>query len=123
MSDIRFYLDEDSMNRALLTALRQRGIDVTTVSEVNREGFSDEEQLLWAGQNDRVICTYNVRDFSKLHKQFLAEGRVHAGILLMQQEFSIGERLYSLSVLVASVTAEDMSNQIMFLSNYLKRNF
>ncbi len=51
-------LDEDSMNRALLMALRQRDIDVTTVSEVKREGFSDEEQLLWAGQDSRVICTY-----------------------------------------------------------------
>ena len=122
MSLIRLYLDEDSMNRALLMALRQRDIDVTTVSEVKREGFSDEDQLLWAGQDNRVICTYNVRDFSKLHQQFLAETRFHAGILLMHQDFSIGERLYGLSVLVASVTAEDMSNQITFLSNYLKKN-
>jgi len=122
MSDIRFYLDEDSMNRALLMALRQREIDVTTVSEVNREGVSDDEQLLWAGQNNRVICTYNIRDFSKLHNQFLAKNITHAGILLMQQEFSIGERLHGLSVLAASATSEDMSNQMIFLSNYLKRN-
>jgi len=46
MSPICFYLDEDSMNRSLLMALRQREIDVTTVSEVKREGLSDEEQLL-----------------------------------------------------------------------------
>ncbi len=64
----------------------------------------------------------NIRDFSKLHKQFLAENRVHAGILLMQQDFSIGERLYGLSVLVASITAEDISNQIIFLTSYLKKN-
>jgi predicted nuclease of predicted toxin-antitoxin system len=123
MSAIRLYLDEDCMNRALLTALRQREIDVTTVSEVKREGFADDEQLLWAAQNNRVICTYNIRDFSKLHKQFLAENKAHAGIILMHQDFSIGERLYGLSVLVSSVTAEDISNQMTFLSNYLKRNF
>jgi hypothetical protein len=122
MSDIRFYLDEDSMNRALLMALRQREINVTTVSEVKREGFSDEEQLLWASQNNRVICTYNIRDFSKLHKEFLAEGKVHGGILLMHQDFSIGERLYGLSLVMASLTAENMINQIIFLSNYLKSN-
>ena len=52
MSVIRFYLDEDSMNRSLLMALRQREIDVKTVSEVQREGFSDDEQLLWAAQNN-----------------------------------------------------------------------
>jgi len=38
----------------------------------------------------------------------------------MHQDFSIGERLYGLSVLVASYTAEDMINQMTFLSNYLK---
>lgn len=122
MIDIRFYLDEDSMNRSLLMALRQRRIDVTTVSEVNREGFSDYDQLLWASQNNRVICTYNIRDFSKLHKQFLAESTTHAGILLMHQDFSIGDRLYGLSVVAASLTAKDMSNQMIFLSNYLNRN-
>jgi hypothetical protein len=122
MTDIRFYLDEDSMNRSLLMALRQRRIDVTTVSEVNREDFSDYDQLLWASQNNRVICTYNIRDFSQLHKQFLAENITHAGILLMHQDFSIGDRLYGLSVVAASLTAEDMSNQMIFLSNYLNKN-
>lgn len=120
MSVIRFYLDEDSMNRSLLMALRQREIDVKTVSEVQREGFSDDEQLLWAAQNNRVICTYNIRDFSKLHKQFLANNQAHSGIVFMHQDFSIGERLYGLSVLVASFTAKDMINQMTFLSNYLK---
>ncbi|NMF56775.1 DUF5615 family PIN-like protein [Pseudanabaena yagii] len=122
MASIRFYLDEDSMNRSLLIALRQREIDVTTVSEVKREGFSDEEQLLWSTQNNRVICTYNIRDFSKLHKQTLAKNQAHAGIVLMHQDFSIGERLYGLSVLAASFTAEEMLNQMTFLSNYLKNN-
>jgi hypothetical protein len=122
MSSIRLYLDEDSMNQTLLKALRQRDIDVTTVSEVEREGLSDEEQLTWSSQNNRVICTYNIRDFSKLHQQFLANGRFHAGILLMKQSFSIGDRLHGLSVLVASVTAEDMNSQMVFLSAYLKRN-
>jgi hypothetical protein len=122
MSLIRLYLDEDSMSRALLMALRQRDIDVITVSEVKREGFSDQEQLLWAGQNNRAICTFNIQDFSKLHKQFIAEGNFHAGIVLMQQDLSIGERLHGLSVLVASVTAEEMMNQMTFLSEYLRKN-
>ena len=31
MSAVRFYLDEDSMNRALLMALRQREIDADNI--------------------------------------------------------------------------------------------
>jgi len=110
MSQLRRYLDEDSMNRALLLALRQRNIDVITVNEVQTQGLTDEAQLLWASTDGRAICTYNARDFSQLHQQFLSSGRSHAGIILMRQSFSIGERLYGLSTLVASMTAEDIQN-------------
>jgi hypothetical protein len=121
MSQLRLYLDEDSMNRALLLALRQRNIDVITVNEVQTQGLTDEAQLLWASTNGRAICTYNVRDFSQLHQQFLSSGRSHAGIILMRQSFSIGKRLYGLSILVASMTAEDIQNQVVFLSQYLNK--
>lgn len=121
MSQLRLYLDEDSMNRALLLALRERDIDVLTVNEVQNQGLTDEAQLLWAFNHRRAICTYNVRDFSQLHQQHLASGRSHAGIILMRQSFSIGERLYGLSALVASITAEDIQNQVVFLSQYLNR--
>ena len=121
MSQLRLYLDEDSMNRALLLALRQRSIDVVTVNEMQSQGLTDAAQRVWAAANSRAICTYNIRDFSQLHKQFLSSDRSHAGIVLMRQSFSIGERLYGLSTLVASVMAEDIQNQVVFLSQYLNR--
>ena len=57
MSKIRLYMDEDMMPHSLVNALRSRGIDVTTVLEEKREGFSDESQLRWASRDGRSICT------------------------------------------------------------------
>ena len=57
MSKIRLYMDEDMMPHSLVNALRSRGIDVTTVLEEKREGFSDESQLRWAIRDGRIICT------------------------------------------------------------------
>jgi len=48
VSDICLYFDEDTMKRSLVLSLRLRGVDVSTVGEVGREGESDEAQLIWA---------------------------------------------------------------------------
>ena len=45
---IRLYIDEDSMSRALTRNLRMRGVDVLTVSEAGTRTLSDEEQLEFA---------------------------------------------------------------------------
>lgn len=120
MTAIRLYLDEDCMNRALLGALRQRDIDVMTVSEADNDGLSDLEQLAWASENHRAICTYNVRDFQILHHQYLSEGISHWGIIFMKQNLSIGQRLYGLSALVGSMTSAMVKNQTIFLSKFIK---
>ena len=47
VSAIRFYCDEDSQNRALLKALRSRGVEVTDAGEAGLLGQTDEAQLSW----------------------------------------------------------------------------
>jgi hypothetical protein len=48
MSEIRLYVDEDSMDQALVRALRARNVDVITVGEAQTEGDIDEDQLAFA---------------------------------------------------------------------------
>ena len=40
---IRLYVDEDAMSVDLVQALRVRGVDVTTVQDEGRKGYSDEQ--------------------------------------------------------------------------------
>ncbi len=42
MSQIRLYLDEDMIRRALIQALRNTDIDVVTTSEANNLSCTDE---------------------------------------------------------------------------------
>lgn len=67
MSKIRLYLDEDTPRKALIKALRNAGFDLITTSEANNLSQSDDEQLIWATQQSRVIYTYNAQDFCRLH--------------------------------------------------------
>lgn len=111
MSDLKFFIDEDAMNLALVNTLRSRDVDIITVGKAGREGQNDEEQSLWAKSQERILYSFNARDFCSLHDRFLTEGLTHAGILLgQQQRFSIGEQLKGIVALKLAHTAEEMQN-------------
>ena len=121
MSEIRLYIDEDSMDRSLVQALRARGVDVVTVLETATEGQLDEQQLSWSASQNRVLYSHNIADFCRIHSAFIDEGRSHAGIALLSQDYSVGEQLRAILGLIADKTAEDMQNQLEFLSKYLRK--
>jgi hypothetical protein len=86
VSIICFYLDEDTLKTALIQALRNADLNVITVADCRKLGDSDEEQLIWATQQKRVIYSFNIGDFCRLHRNFMAENRNHAGIILAPQQ-------------------------------------
>lgn len=91
---IRLYLDEDAMARALVLGLRARGVDVTTVIDEGMKEKDDREQLEYATRQGRVIFTFNVGHFCKLHQDCLAQGKNHAGIIVVyRQRYSVGEQI------------------------------
>jgi hypothetical protein len=91
---ICLYLDEDTIKSALIKALRNADLDVLTAAEAERLGMSDEAQLIWATEQQRVIYSFNIGDFCRLHSDFLAQSRDHAGIVLApQQQYSIGQQV------------------------------
>ena len=116
MSRIRVYVDEDAAEHAVTSALRARGVDVLTTLEAGRTGISDEEQLLFAVSRQRCLYSFNVRDYSRLHGEFLRSGRQHFGIIVIpDQRYSVGEKVRRIAKLVAVVTGEEMVNRIEFL--------
>lgn len=116
---IRLYIDEDSMSKALARNLRMRGIDVLTVAEAENKSLTDAEQLDFAYTEQRVIYSANVGDFQQLHTAYLIAGKPHAGLILVaQQTFSIGEQSRRLLHLIHAKTAEAMQNNLEFLSKW-----
>ncbi len=89
MSLIRLYLDEDTVRKAFVQALRENGVDVVTVSDANNLGRIDEEQLIWATEQGRVIYTFNSRDFCRLHGSFLAVVGVMRALLLHRDKVTL----------------------------------
>jgi len=114
---LRLYLDEDAMRHSLVRALRARGIDVLTALEAGMIERDDRAHLEYATKQGRALCTFNVGDFYQLHSEYVALGRRHTGIILMQQQsYSVGEVLRRLLRLIASKSADERPSWVEFLS-------
>lgn len=104
------------MARALVQGLRARGIDVLTVHEAGMTGEADSVQLEYSSAQRRVLYTFNVGDFCRLHAEYVGQGRSHSGIVVVyRQRYSIGEQIRGLSGLTTSMTAEEMRDALIFL--------
>jgi predicted nuclease of predicted toxin-antitoxin system len=107
---VRFHLDEHIAS-AIAIALRQRGIEVTTSAEANLLGATDEEQLEFARQAQRVMVTHD-DDYLSLH----ALGVPHAGIAYCRQGTrTIGEMLQTLTLIYELISSDEMLGKVVYL--------
>jgi hypothetical protein len=104
------------MQHALVRELRARGIDVPTAQDAGMIEPSDEEQLRYARDEARVICTFNVGHFYRLHTEYLTCSEEHKGIILVpKQGYPVGRLMRAFLALVATETSESMRNRVEFL--------
>ncbi len=107
------------MAAPLVAALRSRGVTAITSLEAGLAEDSDEEQLAYATAHECVLYTFNVRDFQRIHTEWMVAGRDHAGMILAQQQrFTVGEQLRRILCLRAATTAASMRNRVEFLGNW-----
>lgn len=106
---IKFYMDEH-VPTAVTVGLRRRGVDVLTAQEVDLLGASDEEHLMLAAHEVRVLFTQDA-DFLRLH----AEETTHAGIVYARQQTRIGVIVRGLMLIYQVLEPKDMQNHVEFL--------
>jgi len=116
---ISLYFDEDALAAALIKALRTRGVNILSAWEAGMRHRPDEEHLLFATAQGRVLFGFNAGDYLRLHTEFLTQERSHAGIVLAKQQvYSVGEQMRRLLRLVGAKPAEEMKDGIEFLSDW-----
>jgi predicted nuclease of predicted toxin-antitoxin system len=110
MPRIRFHLDEHLSPR-IATALRAVGIDVSTALEQRMLGWSDEQHVVWARQQERVVVTDDV-DFLKLASQSVD----HAGIVFCRRtRHSMGEIIRFLRLVHDVMEPREMTGRVEYV--------
>lgn len=56
---MKLYLDDDTVNRVLISQLRHAGHDVQIPSDIGYSGESDAVHMLHAIKDNRVLVSYN----------------------------------------------------------------
>ena len=116
---IALYLDEDAQDDDMVHALLLRGVDVVRSWDCGMRHRADEDQLMMALSSGRVLFSFNIRDYLRIHTEWMIQGQTHAGIVLAkQQAYSIGEQLRRLMRIINVKSAEEMENKILFLSDW-----
>jgi hypothetical protein len=117
-------VDEDAEQIAVVDGLRLRGIDALTSEEADRLTASDSEQLAVAASLSRAIYTFNIRDFARLHRDYLQSGKSHYGIIAIPKErYSIGGKIRRIAELAARLSAEGMVNRFEYLRRLVRVYF
>jgi hypothetical protein len=115
--EIKLYLDEDTISRTLIRALRSRNIDVLTAREADLIQIADERHLEYATSQGRTVFTFNARDFARLHTKCLSTGQHHTGIIVSAQ-VPVGVILRRLLKLLNARSAAEMHDQLEYLGNW-----
>jgi hypothetical protein len=115
-------LPDNHLPTAVADALRRAGIDVVTLAEW-RGGtlrqVEDELILARAADDERVFVTYDCKTVPRLLIRWAAEGRTHAGVLLIDEK-SIRQNdrrglIRALSIFVANHGDEEWRDQVMYV--------
>jgi Domain of unknown function (DUF5615) len=81
---VRLFLDAHVSGRAVARGLRERGHDVRAADEERRlDGWEDEALLELATTEQRIMVTFNARDFGRIVGEWVAAGKHHAGCLII----------------------------------------
>lgn len=81
---MRFLLDAHVSGPEVGTRLRSAGHDVRALDqEPALEGLDDEDVLTLAGDDQRILITHDISDFPGILRDWAAEQRSHAGVILV----------------------------------------
>ena len=81
---MRLLLDAHISARGVGRPLGRKGHDVLALSEdAAHEGLDDEEVLAVATAQRRILVTHDLEDFPPILREWAAEARSHAGVILV----------------------------------------
>jgi predicted nuclease of predicted toxin-antitoxin system len=108
MSKIRYHTDEH-VSKAVASALRRRGVNVQRTPEIGMLSASDEEHMIRARDEGRVIFTQD-DDYLRL-----ATTMEHAGVVYASPDKAIREIISGLMLIYEVLEADEMRNHVEYL--------
>jgi hypothetical protein len=111
---VPFYFDHN-MQAAVVTALRERGLDVLTTRDDGHDRHPDERVLDRALALKRVVVTHD-QDFLELAALRIASATEFPGIIFCHlAKSSIGGLVADLDLIAEASTYDELLNQVVWV--------
>ena len=110
---VTYYFDE-SVNQAICTGLRLRGIKVLTAQEDGKEATDDREILARATELNYPLVTAD-RDFLAIANSRLQQAESFSGVILLLSQKAVGYAVRNLEIYARIGDSEDFRNDILFI--------
>ena len=91
-----------------------------TALQAGNLSLSDEKQLVFTTNEQRILYTFNCRDFLELAKHWHVAGRAHIGTIL-SKEFALSELVRRFRHLVIHHGDQDLTNKVLWLAAHAYR--
>jgi predicted nuclease of predicted toxin-antitoxin system len=119
--EIAWLMDHDSLTGMVVEAMRFASLNTLLTSEAGLERTPDAEILAFAASEQRTIYTANVRDYARLHKEWMEAGRTHSGIVVRHyQQMPARLQLRAIHQIRQRFSAETMVNTLLYLDNFIE---
>lgn len=110
---MRLYLDEN-VPVVLGRMLAEEGMDCTTARDAGNLSLSDDGHLAFATAAQRIVVTFDCKDFQALAARWQQTGRSHAGIILTKPH-PLQELHRRFRHLFLTHRHQDFANRILWL--------
>lgn len=81
---MRLFLDAHISGPRIAEHLRELGHDVRAADEERQlDGLADEELLALASAEERMLITFDVKDFPEIARRWAEGNRTHAGLAIV----------------------------------------
>ncbi len=113
---LRLFFDHD-FNHRILRGLTKRipDLDFVTPTILRNIDDSDENHLVWAWENRRIIVTHDVNTMTDAANQRFANNQSISGLIIVPQNMPIGEAINDLEIIIVCDTEDELQNRIRFL--------
>lgn len=112
----RLLIDHD-FNHKILRGLVQRipNLDFVTADQIEKRAESDENHLIWALRNERVIISHDVNTFTDASIKRLNNGEEIYGLIVVPQNMPIGDAVKELEMILECCNDTEFKNRVDYL--------
>lgn len=112
----KILIDQDFDHDILRGLIRRLpALDYTTAFEVGMNEVEDQELLMWAKSENRILFTHDRKTMPTHFAALFDKGETLAGVIIVPRRMPIGQAIDELEIIISCTELEEWQNVVKIL--------